>query len=219
MKIRMGFVTNSSSSSFLIKRTTEDSNTVDLDQAYMEIKSLYKNMKDKLNEVVELAVQWGIIEQGQGIEDVYDRAEKELYSGKETPMYKLFIKAFDAKFNFDIFDIDISRYDLGWMKCDTYTEYLAYFKEPNEMPFVIVDHHDFINDDTKRHNVEEAVVWYKYEEIFKCRGMSEEAYADKLKELALSMGDYGVYSECGQIPGIVVNELCELTKYSCNHMG
>lgn len=204
MKIRAGFVTNSSSSSFLIKQIGVEG--VSLDTVYSQVKELYKNMFNKLNEVVELAIQWGIIEPGQEIKDVYKRAEKELYSDKETPQYRLFINAFNSKFDFDIFDIDVYRYDLNWMECNTYTEYLAYFKNPGEMPFVIIDHHDFTNDDTKKHHVEEAVAWYNYEELFKCRGMSNDDYTDKLKALALNLGDYGIYSDCGKIPGIVVAE-------------
>lgn len=217
MKVRLGFVTNSSSSSFLIKQIGGKPGNID--ELYLEVKKLYQNMLNTIDQAVEFAVQWGIIKPGQGVKELIARADKELCSPKTSEQYENFEKAFETKFEFNVFEIDIHRYDLSWMKHETYTEYLASFKSMNDAPFIILDHAE-VEDGTKEFNlVIEAVAWYNYDELHKHNGEDEVSYNNNVKSIAMQMGEYGVYSDCGQIPELVVMDLCDTCDFSCNHMG
>ena len=98
MKVRLGFVTNSSSSSFLIKQIGGKPGNID--EVYLEVKKIYQNMLNTINQAVEFAVQWSIIKPGQGVKEMIARADKELCSPKTSEQYKNFEKAFEDKFEF-----------------------------------------------------------------------------------------------------------------------
>lgn len=216
MKIRLGFVTNSSSSSFILKRIGGKPGCID--EVYQEMLNLYSSALSKVTEMVEFGVQWGIIQAGQTAKDLYNRFLDEIYKPNMSSKFKTFEDAFVRKFDTSILDIDLSRFDLGWMQCKTYTEYLAYFEKLSDAPFIIIDHGDVKNNEL--HFVTEAVYWYDYETSGKIlAGITKDSEARVTSEIAKRLGDFGIYSECGKIPQIVVNDLYDLAEYGCNHMG
>lgn len=216
MKIRLGFVTNSSSSSFLLKKI--GGKPANIEDVYQEILGIYSSALSKVTEMVEFGVQWGIIQAGQTAKDLYNRFLDEIYKPNMSSKFKTFEDAFVRKFDTSILDIDLSRFDLGWMQCKTYTEYLAYFEKLSDAPFIIIDHGDVKNNEL--HFVTEAVYWYDYEAGGKIlAGITKDSEARVTSEIAKKLGDFGIYSKCGKIPQIVVNDLYDLAEYSCNHMG
>lgn len=220
MKVRCGFVTNSSSSSFIIRII--GGHPANIEELYSDIRKMYIDMVKKASEVLELGVQWGIVKQGDGIKDLYDILNDAYWKADNTCKAVNFAYEVDRLYGFDWYDIlGYTEEDFPWLKYDTYKEYIASFKNPGDAPFILVDHREKL--DENEHLVREAVYWYstKDESEFsyhECRVALDES-KDNIWKYGIKLGEFGIYSDCGKIPEYIVEGLYSLSYYSCNHMG
>ena len=208
MKIRNGFVTNSSSSSFIISTTNTS-----LDGIYTFIHSAYCELEDKIKEVIEFAKSHKIIANSiNDLEEAYKIICDKTY-GKGRSKYGIFEHLVYNQFGISIFDIVSikNRGGFGWKGCTTYQEYLNYFREMKEKPpFIIIDHNNDIRNNI--HEVTEAIGWYTDEYVY-------NSSISEIKERINKLGRFGVYSESNKMPNYVFDMLDDISEYACSHMG
>ena len=135
MKIRNGFVTNSSSSSFIIGKAND--NTVTIDSVYQEIKELYKQYYKSCSEMYSYVEKY----YPHMFEVVTEKRGKYLHSKKSWDCTKIV----DAQLRL-MFDLD--HYEelpevIDWINCDTYKDYVNFWIPRMEIgvhaPFYIRD--------------------------------------------------------------------------------
>lgn len=223
MKKRLGHVTNSSSSSFIIGKAGD--NTITVEFAYSLIRDLYLDMinsKQKLIDHISNNPKYPVT-----------------YDGKD-----FHIKSNDLKNYIEIremverdFGISLCysfNFDYEWTACETYKDYEMYWmnKFNNSekgtrlyAPFTIIDlenenevfwpHISSVkNIHREIHDVSkdsELFEWYEEEEDF---DLVYDEY-----NVCKRLGRVCIYSECGYIHQDVVEKLCDISELSCNHMG
>ena len=219
MKIRNGFVTNSSSSSFILTRDSSKLEKMDVESVFGLVQKLYGQYQKKYKDVLARAIK----DAGQA--DFYE-VFKERY-GWEA-MYKS-----DGWFTrtYGVDAIDLSTYQRAmenfkkWKSCKNYAEYvqrctIVSGEYSHVYPFEIFDYHEETNI-SGNYTLCETVGWYDWESH-----RDDEEYEDipsdnnaQLKEALIKLGDVGIHSECGYIPDEIVDKLSELSVHFCNHMG
>ena len=230
MKKRNDFVTNSSSSSFIISKNDDIDNVEKLFQFIKEMycrwidarESLIEYCKNNKDFIVE------IDENGRlKISTIYSyKTEKERNKNREINDF------LNKKFGIDIY----SYYEFytGWMEYDTYKEYLENTKNEkyvsyNLKPFLI---YDFSNIDSDNSDFLEVLQWYypcynedEVDEEYMC-GYCKNNNTENCKNLKENnkyipneLRSLCLFSECGYIPDFVRNELEKHCTLFCNHMG
>lgn len=254
MKIRCDFVTNRSSSSFVIGKKDDTSATIE--SVFQTIKGFYKELLKRrdaaifyITEHPELKISY--VKNG--------KYSKFVCSEKDFNTRWKLQDDFEAVCGISTWDY---IYDYEWLNCETYAEYEQYWliqKKANPRdyaPFTIADfleerkvewlHYNVDPEyDTSIHKVNsksEVLNWYfpYADEAFQYAGNCAECeyaeWCDKEecvhtrediltsnipedKACLYMMGRVCIHSECGYIPDYVVEKLCEVSEYSCNHMG
>jgi hypothetical protein len=256
VKIRCDFVTNSSSSSFVIGKKDDTSATIE--SVFQTIKRFYREFLDLRDAAIVYVAKHPELKIAYVQED--DGSHFECSEKDFKTRWKLqedFEKACGLS-TWGYF------YNEDWLDCTTYEDYEQYWmykracSDSNHIhaPFTITDfleerkvewlHYNIDPEyDTGIHVVNsksEVLNWYfpYINEAFQYAGnCSECGYAEwcdkeecvhtrediltnnipEDKACLYMMGRVCIHSESGYIPDYVVEKLCEVSEYSCNHMG
>ena len=135
LKIRNGFVTNSSSSSFIIGKAND--NTVTIDSAYQEIKEFYKQYYKSCSEMYSYVEEY----YPDVFEVVTEKRGKYLHSKKSWDCTKIADTQLRLMFGLDHYEELPGVID--WINCETYKDYVNFWISKMEIgvhaPFYIRD--------------------------------------------------------------------------------
>lgn len=225
MKIRNSFVTNSSSSSFVI----EKSNANSIDNCYQLVKMAYIEMFEKVEEVKK---------QIKSIKDY------PIMFDEENSMFKFkkdIIKKWDNEKRWEFEDRFEETFgvtccvrfyvgDIGWLEtANTYDEYVEYWinkiKENKGQKYMV--HAPFIIVLLNKDNTPIVNVMYGNDTADTEYKTSNKRildnvigwYDDEIETKENIIGNCCIYSEDGYIPYMVVDILSKFSSHSCTHMG
>lgn len=119
LKIRNGFVTNSSSSSFIIGKAND--NTVTIDSVYQEIKEFYKQYYKSCSEMYSYVEEY----YPDVFEVITEKRGKYLHSKKSWDCTKIADTQLRLMFGLDHYEELPGVID--WINCETYKDYVNFW--------------------------------------------------------------------------------------------
>lgn len=237
MKSRTDFVTNSSSSSFVIGKSNDSSATVNT--AYSIIRDIYMDYMDKEKQLRNYVISQSKL----GI--IYD-IKSHSYHFKEQNKEKRRQIQKEIKRNFGISLYDNFNYNMDWIIYKQYKDYETYWltklasaeASPYiHAPFTIADLRDagdvlwlhcsypgnLLKEPHDLSGRSELFEWYmdydEFEDEAKDSPLRLPEDKNPKKNVCHLLGAVCIYSECGYIPQYVVSRLYDISEYACNHMG
>ena len=232
MKKRSGFVTNSSSSSFIINKKHEFNS---VEEVFQFMKTLYEEWKQKRDELIEFCKndeRYVVVEEDDFVTIQYKKTKP--FSNEWSRWNR------ELKEKFGMCHYVNLNYNLSWLTCKTYDEFIAMTDKTHWYIFHIID---FSNpnqyvcecgDDMK-----DIIGWYMPcfgAKEKKCSECSDFLYCDAQDVLKESIkevqkdsdnnqtiinffGRFCVASECGFMSDYVEEVLKDMSTFSCGHMG
>lgn len=216
MKVRFGFVTNSSSSSFIISKDVFNS----VNDVYTYVRELYLEYEDKIDYAINLTKEYPDLGWAYSTEKgFYIPNMKNMPIGERTNIRN----AFKEYTSLSWYDIELRNMDSEWVHLDTYDKYKEYWlSQDRHAPFTIGD---YLEDEitwlhwgkrTEKLNTgltNEELEWF-WDDI-----ETDKKHDDDGNLCYKFLGRFCIYSECGYIPDWIVKQLGDISKYWCNHMG
>lgn len=234
MKTRHGFVTNSSSSSFIISKK-ENLNSID--EVYLFLRTLFFEYIQKTNELIEYCKS----------DNRFTVSEKEgrtviEFAKKKAPYeeYRCASDFIQKTYGMHWFDVGYGTVD--WLHCETYNDFLEFIQKDNRYFFInIVDlENPSFDEECDIESIDSLIEWYLpcfgCHTTSDCNNCNDREYCytyrdskeltDEIKKvenkqdiIKLFFGRFCICSESGYIPSYVVNRLAEASTFWCNHMG
>lgn len=140
MKIRNGFITNSSSSSFIIGKTNDD--TVTIDSVYQKIRELYKQYYRSCTKMYDYVKNYypAIFK----IVDSNGKKDIHLQAGYDWRCADRINEQLKEMYGVSRYDSLPSLEEISWTTCETYTEYEQFWiqkiqESKTRAPFYIRD--------------------------------------------------------------------------------
>lgn len=208
MKLRTGFVTNSSSSSFILNAKSLNVSEITKQLVYEYIRQLYLEYESKLKQIPPIIQRYNLKLDGYKLIDKHGKVY-ELYSNSEK--INNLSRDIQREVGIDISSEDVDKDRQTWLNCEVYKDFELKCKESNYFPFTIVDYNS--DNIENNHDAIGDAAWFADEHYIGNR--------DKvgLKLVLKTLGDVAIHSYCGNIPQYVVDRLTKVSNYSCNHMG
>ena len=233
MKTRLDFVTNSSSSSFIISKE-KGYNSVE--EVFLFLKSLCNEYLEKRKELIE-----------------YCKKDKQFTISEETDVVNIKLNVSDIddrvkmmdfiedKFGMTWYDISCDKID--WLKCETYAEFLEYTKDGYFYIHIVDLFNPQFHENSDIDSLDSLIDWYMpcytTNNIADCKNCEYKKYCsidDDNKDIVKNIkstkseesrknliytvfGRFCICSECGYIPEYVVQKLGKASTFWCNHMG
>lgn len=229
MKIRKDFVTNSSSSSFIISKNSEYNNE---ESIYQHIKSIVIEYKQILDNISNKLDKQYILNKNYTISDKNNKQSDKLFDSINDDIYS----KYEEISIYDIFDYKnynhIKELLDRIINNNTYTEYSK--SNTDQESFRIVDLSNENNTDGAISNI---AGWYigcyndDTVDRYKCKYCDEVSkdycyiannnYSSDTKMYTI-LGKYAIYEEDGmkyRLPDYIKLRLDNISDYSCWHMG
>lgn len=243
MKIRTGFVTNSSSSSFIISSDTYKN----INDVYLLVRGIYKRLPLDAHKAMSEMIENKLFNPGDNYTKLYMNSPNKREINMILDKYDLTI--------YDVVSL-ISRDAPVWCMCETYEDYLRYSDENGQnVPFEIVDltltDIDAITDVS---TYTEIVDWYnsstiddvlsryvdgidcktckfkgkcKQDTPIKCKKTVDDQYIENdsnfsrfaILEEGRTLGKFAIYGYENSIDFCVMKKLADESTEYCTHMG
>lgn len=210
MKMRLGFVTNSSSSCFIISNSTFGPNAT-TNVVFRFICEILSDTEDKLNKLLDWLEERRVLDEDD-VENIrncsgeWDLLLENLEDSIEE--YNIYLDGYEINI-YDLIEMHRFISDIGWvLQAGNYVEYerIQESKGLDNYPFLIIDH-----SDTNKQEYGSIVL---EEEESNGRVINGKTSRDKL----LSLGKIGVYSMDGWLPECLVDRLEDISSIHHRHI-
>ena len=230
LKTRLDFVTNSSSSSFII---SQKQNYNSIEEVFLFLKSLYNEYLKKRKDLIEYCKQ----DKRFSVSEENDKTEIKFNSLCIEERIEA-RNLLEEKFGMTWYEVGHGKID--WRNCETYRDFLEYTKDDYFYIHIIDMLNPQFKQDAKDNSVNYLIEWYmpcftnndktdcktcEYKDYCYMDSVDEKIVNDiknsenKDKFITTVFGRFCICSECGYIPDFVVQKLGKASTFYCNHMG